>query len=719
MARADGSDPAMTERADSLESSSTNSTFDRQMLLPCTATAESACQLVDHLSMLNEVLFWAEIELRETPKTCGELSLASFANKNTNIQNDVGKTSRAISLFLSLLKAHACIYHVKIHYDVLVAYGRPICDALKCSHSVRALIIDIGASVVNKYVDDALFSMKCLDLLECLAVSSCDELWFSLPKVIRIHSSLTTLKISELRLRGSRAQDLIAALKENSTLKELSIHGSVICEAGRGVFADYLKINTSLITLSVGEDDVSNRNCFNWMAEGILVNEVIKNLSLTNILFDRVNAALAARIFSENKTIRSFHVAYFPQALSLQPGTDYNLWHAPLSNNDTLEELGLPFSIWKPEQWADFFWIAARKANLKRINVFVHVTTHRKLPTLCKVLKESGAEEKVLLGTYFVRHDVDLMYSKAFSDVDMFCFGDRLGQFVCLLQPFTHITSIRFTIRIGNLPLASSVASYIQATTSLQKLRLTLYGDESDTEENTDTSWAEIAGALSLNRSINELGVYVDIDYGDSDEESNVIAVLYREQIKRLAEAIRCSTTIRRIYFGAGHSVAVATFLSSFSERVTDNYILVGINICGTLSTESAQDCFKVRDTVRRNSGLLGRAAQFIQGLALGRRCAGALEQVWRHAGLLEELAEQQSLSVAEVTPIVRRGLRSIEGLHDFMRLAGVVQDSVVCEPRQGGRPQLYTLNEDCWRLVRRCLVLDDVKQPSERRGCQ
>ncbi|KAH7942652.1 hypothetical protein HPB51_028665 [Rhipicephalus microplus] len=373
--------------------------------------------------------------------------------------------------------------------------------------------------------------------------------------------------------------------------------------------------------------------------------------------------------------------------------------------------------MWKPEQWADFFWTAAGKANLKRITVFVHGTTHRKLPTLCKVLKESGSEEKVSLGTYFVRHDVDLMYSKAFSDVDMFCFDDRLGQLVCLLKPFTHITSIRFIIGIGNLPLASSVASYIQATTSLQKLRLTLYGDESDTEENTDTSWAEIAGALSLNRSINEVGVYVDIDYGDSDEESNVVAVLFQEQIKRLAEAIRYSSTVRRINFGAGHSVAVATFLSSFSERVTDNYILVGFNICGTLSTESAQDCFKVQDTVRRNCGLVGRAAQFIRELALGRRSAGALEQVWRHAGLLEELAEQESLSVAEVTSIVRRGLRSIEGLHDFMRLAGVVQDSVMCEPRQDGRPQLHTLNEDCWRIVRRFLVLDDVKQPSERQS--
>ncbi|KAL1478290.1 hypothetical protein MTO96_035140, partial [Rhipicephalus appendiculatus] len=95
-------------------------------------------------------------------------------------------------------------------------------------------------------------------------------------------------------------------------------------------------------------------------------------------------------------------------------------------------------------------------------------------------------------------------------------------------------------------------------------------------------------------------------------------------------------------------------------------------------------------------------------------RRAAALEQVWRHAGLLQELAEQQSLSVAQVASIIRRGLRSIESLHDFMRLARVVQHSVVCEPCHDGRPQLDDLNEDCWRLVRRYLVLDDVGQPIE-----
>ncbi|KAH7947386.1 hypothetical protein HPB52_011243 [Rhipicephalus sanguineus] len=342
-----------------------------------------------------------------------------------------------------------------------------------------------------------------------------------------------------------------------------------------------------------------------------------------------------------------------------------------------VEKLSLPFSIWNPEQWAEFFWTAAGKASLKKIALFVHLTAHRHLGALCKVLKESGAEEKVSLGTYFVRHNVDLVYSKAFSDIDMSCFGNQLVRLVRLLQPFNHITSIRFSVRMEDPLLASSIAAYVQSTTSLQKLLLTLYCDDGDTEENTNTSWTVLVGALSSNTSVKELGVYVDINYDESDEQGVINAVLYQDQVERLAQAMRSSPTIRRVNFGAEHSAEVATFLRCFSEGIAGNYVLVGINLCGKRSVE-------------------------------------ALEQVWRHTGLLEELAEQQSLSVTDVTSMVRRGLRSVEGLHDFMRLARVVQHSVVCEPGQDSRPQLDALNEDSWRLVRRYMALNDVRRSKE-----
>ncbi|KAH7970734.1 hypothetical protein HPB49_014913 [Dermacentor silvarum] len=707
-------DPVLAERGDATQVPFASVAFEQ--LPPCTATPDSTCQIVEHLSKLNELLFHAELELRELSAPCGQLSLASLAEKNPCIPRDSEKiVNQAVALVHRLLKTHSCVLHVHIHHRVFAFHEAMICDALKCNPSTRLLNIDFRAYVVKQDLDDVFCSLKHLEELECLAHGACDDVSSALSTVFRVCTSLTTLKIAELRMTGSTAKPFVAALKGNSTLKELSMHGSVICEAGRGEFAQYLRDTTSLTTLSVAADELSRRNCFNWMAEGLLLNKTIKKVRLNNVLFDQDNAELAARIFTGNEVIRSFNVEYLPPVLSLQPITDYNFWYAPLCTNETLEELSLPFSIWNSAQWVDFFWTASRKQSLKKLIISVHATAHRNLRALCKALKESGAEEKVSLGTYFVYHDWDLMYSKAFSDVDMFCFGNVMGQLPRMLLAFTHITSVRFSIRMGDVALVSAIAAYIGAATSLRKLRLALYSDDGDTEHDMITSWTEIVESLARNTTIKGLCVHVDIDSDDSDEEDGVGDVLEQYQVQRLAQVIGSRRNIRTVYFGAEQAGVVGAFLRRFSKDITDNYSLVHVTLSGVLDTESAQDGFKVRDTARRNCGLVTRAVQFARGRALDRHCAIALEQVWRNAALLEELAEQLSVSVDEASATVRRGLRSMEGLHDFMRLARVVRDGVVCVPsRDDGGPRLDTLNDDCWRLVRRYLMIGDVRDPAE-----
>ncbi|XP_075534643.1 uncharacterized protein LOC142568673 isoform X5 [Dermacentor variabilis] len=131
--------------------------------------------------------------------------------------------------------------------------------------------------------------------------------------------------------------------------------------------------------------------------------------------------------------------------------------------------------------------------------------------------------------------------------------------------------------------------------------------------------------------------------------------------------------------------------------------------ISGSLAIESMADCFLVWETTRRNSGLVTRAAEFVSGHRLDRRYAAALEVVGCCPPLLEEFAQQQSLTVVDATPIIQRALRSIESMHDFMRLVGVVRERVVCHPRKDGRRQLDDLDDDCWRLIRRHITLFDV----------
>ncbi|KAH7944350.1 hypothetical protein HPB52_018585 [Rhipicephalus sanguineus] len=104
-----------------------------------------------------------------------------------------------------------------------------------------------------------------------------------------------------------------------------------------------------------------------------------------------------------------------------------------------------------------------------------------------------------------------------------------------------------------------------------------------------------------------------------------------------------------------------------------------------------------------------GEKVSFVASCSDDRPCAAALDRVYRHPALVAELSRVLSISEADAVVAVRQGFRSIEGMHEFMRLAGVVKVRVTCQPREDGRAQLDALNEYCWSHVRRYLQLDDV----------
>ncbi|XP_075533740.1 uncharacterized protein LOC142566745 isoform X1 [Dermacentor variabilis] len=698
----------LAERGGLTEDSRASARLDN--LLRCTATPKSTCQLQDHLKKVNDLLFYAKLELRELPALCGQLGLVSLEEKY--LYMPWGQESifhQAIALAYQILKTHPCVLHVHIGRDVFSSNGLLICDALKFNRSTRALNIDFRRSVANHNLGDVFCSLKQLEELECLAPGLSDELSSALSTVVRVSTSLMSLKVAELCMTGSTARAFVAGLKENTTLKELSMHGSVIREAGPEEFAQYLRENTSLTKLSVTSDGADSRNSSNWIAEGLLYNKAIKTVNLNNVQFDQENARLTARTFAENRVIRSFNLVLCSPPL-FEPSIDYSSWYAPLCNSETLEELSLPMFIWNTAQWVEFFWVASKKDTLKKLSISDLPTANRDMHVLCKVLKESGAEEKVSFGTYFVDSNLDLIYCKAFSDVDLSCSRNIVGELSCALQEFMHITSVQMYIRLGDVALVWAVAACVEAATFLRKLRLIMWSHYDDPIEDINASWTKIVESLSRNTSIKELDVYVLTTSSNSGNGH----VPDQHRVERLAQVIKSSRTIRRVSLGAGEPGMVTALLRRLSEEIADNYNLVQVDLYELLDTEAARNYYNVCGTVRRNCGLVTRAAQFARGRTLDRHCAQALERVWRHGGLLEELAEQLSLSVDDTSAIVRRGLRDMEGLHDFMRLARVVRDCVECNPCQDSGPQLDSLNEDCWRLIRRYLRMDDVRQYAE-----
>ncbi|KAL1446611.1 hypothetical protein MTO96_044529 [Rhipicephalus appendiculatus] len=93
-------------------------------------------------------------------------------------------------------------------------------------------------------------------------------------------------------------------------------------------------------------------------------------------------------------------------------------------------------------------------------------------------------------------------------------------------------------------------------------------------------------------------------------------------------------------------------------------------------------------------------------------RSTGALERICKlHTELMEDLAELVEISADEIGGIARRHLRRTASLDDYMRITGVVKERVMCHSSDDGHMQLGDLNEDCWEMIRRHLMLDDVTE--------
>ncbi|XP_049273449.1 uncharacterized protein LOC119398990 [Rhipicephalus sanguineus] len=247
---------------------------------------------------------------------------------------------------------------------------------------------------------------------------------------------------------------------------------------------------------------------------------------------------------------------------------------------------------------------------------------------------------------------------------------------------------------LGEGTLPAFLAVYVCSTSTLQRLDLQLSGIGFPTK--SEDWWLPFSGSLLRNRSVTNLGLGVD--------------VYPRNGFKYLGAAVARSKTIRELRSLTWSSSTRLSFLRGVRAGISENYALCSVALYPKSSYEDWEgDWSFVCDTARRNSGYVARTAQFLQQARCDTPCAAALDRVYRHPALVAELSKVLAISEADAVVAVRQHFRSIEGMHEFMRLAGVVKVHVTCLPRDDGRPQLNALDEYCWAHVRRYLQLDDV----------
>ncbi|KAL3235375.1 hypothetical protein MRX96_048341 [Rhipicephalus microplus] len=314
---------------------------------------------------------------------------------------------------------------------------------------------------------------------------------------------------------------------------------------------------------------------------------------------------------------------------------------------------------------------------LKRFNIRSHIDSYEYLSDVCHALEDSGVDHKVSCGDYLVEDNIDLLKCKMFSGLTFVDEREDLeATALRQLLDSDHLTSLVLQIPKGNLAMCSALAKYLQSTSVLRKLQLRT--GRSNGQGFSQEWWHIIVRSLSRNKSIKKLAFFAH-NMSDSDVES-------------LVEAVDGSTSIRKLKVGDTSMTSLRAIVNRLSAHIAQNHTLLGVVLEGRLDQgwlDASRNVFTISEATRRNSDLLAAAAAFRKAIELDRRSTAALERIYKlHAVLLEDLAELVEVSAAEI-----RG-----------------NESRVM-PRDDGSMQLDDLGEDCWSLIRRFLMLDDVEE--------
>ncbi|KAH7943901.1 hypothetical protein HPB52_012669 [Rhipicephalus sanguineus] len=264
-------------------------------------------------------------------------------------------------------------------------------------------------------------------------------------------------------------------------------------------------------------------------------------------------------------------------------------------------------------------------------------------------------------------------------------------QFIDALSANTTLKSLEMWENWNTDEPPGTLGEYVSSNQLLTSL--SLFGEETDREE------LLLEEALVPNTTISALVI------SSSDN------LVYNDHFAATIGFSRCIT--RLFYVTSKPEWNPTGFVVRLSETIDGNFNLLNVDLCNAKVDAEAKHClFTIRETTRRNSGLVERAAAFKLTAPLDWYTANALEKVSRRPTLVRELAEKEGMAADEVASTIRSRLRSVEGLHDFMRLTGVVKEHVTCaRPVDRRGVQLQDLNAYCWRIVRRYLSFDDVKR--------
>lgn len=691
--------PTVAASADEVDDAT--SFFGGQEELRCTSDKPTvfndnrSCPINDVLPTCNELLFDICMELREKR---GGLSLVCFpTDEPKRIPPRNVDWQRSKKFLLWLLRTHGCIENLKLRCNWMKVHSCILLELTEYSRLKRLKVDCPCGDTVKRNIVTLLSRLVHLEELHVYVSGKSDILVAAISALLRNTACLTSLVFRAHSQNNQLSQTFIHALAANSTLEYLEILGKWDTAEPPGPFWPYVKSNGFLSKLSLLGEELDHEGSL--LEEALVCNYHISTLYIHKVCGGETTVNFLTRILAECINLKKLTLRDSRDEFNIISEAALTGCMNALVVNNTLEELELSYSLWHPTNWITFLAFLPNNKHLKRLEVISSFFPDYKmyLPVL-EALQQTNSPGRISFGYYIPETvELDLLRSPAFSGVYI---GGAMKEKVDALQsllPLNHLTSVVIDLRERDQQLFDCMAKYIKETTVLREIILHVSNTAGDAPA---ACWEPLFESLSSNTSITYLWITGRDHFSYAGHLARTVG--------------RSRFTTQAFYEEYQPDWDPSGFVSPLSRELDENYNLLEVSLSETAKMDAETTCcwFKVREVSRRNSGLVKRAGAAIQSPTLDWYAANALEKVSRRPVLVRELAEKEGLAVEEVAKMLRSRLVSVDGMHDFMRLTGVVKKAVTCAPPVDGCSfQIQDLNVDCWRFVRRYLSFDDVKR--------
>ncbi|KAL3247679.1 hypothetical protein MRX96_056923 [Rhipicephalus microplus] len=499
---------------------------------PCSATGVAGddggsiftptCDIFDQLPRWNYLLWHVGLQLRELQRP-GRLSLVRVLYSSAGGRMLQARSRHARFLVYVLLVHHRCVESLHLDDTLfegsgLGEYRERIVSPLRKNASLRTLILGsifCEYKSIREELFGAIATLKNLCELTILGSAAAPSAVLDAVCALLAHTtSLVTLKIPSLAYDEAGATRLVAALRGNKTVQNVSLHGSILhsyAQNGVSSFAHFMANSAQLTSLSlegVQTDPESTFQDVKWIVAPFHIRENLQSLCLTGFLLNAQCACLFAALVSAKKgCLKRLDLGgcqWIPKSRRERPvdggATDVQgsaisviahqrcHWIESFDKSARvhLSFLALAVQGLEPEQLRPLFDTAITVKSLKTMSL--SGVPLGKLKALCRVLREAGMTGIVRIeDSYIVDSTVlaDLQeFPEALSKVAIRSSTERTPtafemavRLACSCYLITEL-NLRLAQRIlADVPTFRTLCNYLSTANSLRSLSLTGCGN--------------------------------------------------------------------------------------------------------------------------------------------------------------------------------------------------------------------------------------------------